>query len=416
MNFSTRTAISIFLVAGVATAQLGKPKGLSVEVTTPIGIDLKDTYKNSIGVIRASNGDYYVGTGKAKATGRHKLVRITDVGVIVAHWDQPAEIAAAPVGLYDMAYDEQANIIYGGTDYSVSRRLFAFDVKAGRFDATKSIFIPPTVAGSAARGLTFNPDGDMGNGSFFIADGGSVVSEISTSGKLLRTVPNVHPATQALAFDDESQLIWCFGPGATTRKDQGVVGIPFELATGKVSGLRVLGDNAIPGQPAGGTVRGAQIWESSATDHEELWLLVLTDANEDWFYEMHAAFVVEDGCAGEISFDGDACYSGNAAWGVRLENSTASVASLCVATAEFLDGVPLLAPFKPNCRLYPRIDSGFTIFSPVGVVGGEARQGVAIPRDRSLIGISLFFQWFEVEQSGMTPLGMSEEGEAYIHN
>ncbi|HMQ23228.1 MAG TPA: hypothetical protein PKE00_12100, partial [Planctomycetota bacterium] len=320
----------------------------------------------------------------------------------------------APFGLYDLAYDEGRGLIYGGTDYAVSPKLYAFDLGTKSFDLTKSITIPATVQGQAARALTFNPDGDNGNGSFWIGDGKNSVSEVSRNGALLRTVANVHPNTQAAAYDDEEGIVWWFGVEGSSRKDQGVVGYAMDEATGMVTTLRVLGDNSIPGgSPAGGQVRGAQIWEAAA-DHENPWLLVLTDADKDWFYEMHARFVVEEGCSGTISFEGDACYSGNTRWTVTLDDSPASFAALVMATAETLDGLALPAPWKKDCKLFPRPDANFVIFPPAAVSNRAAKQPLPIPTDPALIGMSIFMQWFEIETSGV--LGMSEEGEAYIHN
>lgn len=403
-------------MGGAAAAQLGKPNGTKVEVTTPISTELKNTHDRSYGVIRVPTGQYYVGTAKAKSNLPHKFVQMTQNGVVLKTFDQPTEVFSSPNGLYDLTYVETGGLIYGGTDYNISRKLFAFDVAQGRFDPSKSITIPAGVQGNAARALTFNGDGDNGKGSFWIADGASRISEISMDGRLLRSLPNVHPRTQAAAYNDEAEIVWWFGVEGSTKPNQGVVGYGMEAGSGKVTTLRVIGDNTIPGgNPAGGQVRGAQIWEAG-TDHEDLWLLVLTDAAKDWFYEMHGAFVVEDGCAGKISFDGGAAWAGNLGWGVTLSDSKASTAALVLATAETLDGIPLLPPFKTGCRLYPRPDANFIVFPPVGVGGGKARQSVALPRIPALIGQSLFFQWFEIESTGNRNLGMSEEGEAYVHS
>ncbi|MEM7202931.1 MAG: hypothetical protein AAF628_21915 [Planctomycetota bacterium] len=406
------------LVATCAPAQIGLVNGITVDVEQELSTGLAASHGDSFGVVHAIAAEkYFVSTARAVPTGDHLLVQLSEDGEFEAAFPVPAVTSASRNGLYDLTYDEEANVIYGGTDYAAARELFAFDVATLQFDASKSIPIPAGVPGLAARALTYLEDGNGGQGSFWIGDGYEDAAEISVTGTLLRTVPAIHPDAQAACYDHDEGLVWWFGPGGTPQPNQGVVGSAMDSTTGLATGAQVLGDDSIPGTPAGGVVRGAHFFEEEDLDHDDFFLLVLTDADSDHFYEMAGRFHVEEGCSGgTISYDGGAAFVGNPDLRFRLENSTAETAHLAMNIFEVITGVPMPSPpFDPGCLLHVGLP-GIFVFPGVAVVDGEAEQQVPLALGlQGLKGLPLFVQWIEIDLSSSTPLSLSDEGEIMIH-
>lgn len=405
--FSSILVSTLFAVA--AHAQLGLPKGARFDVQSELDRALAGTYSNSFGVVRDGAKRYFVSTARQNTLDTHKLVRLSSQGVFEKAYALPSAVQASANGLYDLAYDEVGDVIYGGSDYGTAGRwLFVFDVATETF--LSPIPVPATVPGGAARALAFDPNGNLGGGSFWIGDGASAISEISKTGVLLRTAPAIHPATQAAACDPERGLVWWFGPGSTTRSNQGVVGKAMLTNGATASTLVVLGDNSIAGTPPGGTVRGVEFYESG-TDHEDLFFVILTDATKDHVYEMGPRFHVEDGCTGAtIDAEGDACYAGNTNYKITMHQSGAPFAALAISTSENGGILMTSPPFQANCFFYLDFFA-LQLLPAVQVVGGKATQPAPIPA--SVFGASVFLQW--VELIGPSSYGLSHEGEVYIH-
>lgn len=395
------------LLATPLAAQLGMPVADYLAIQTKAIAATGANYDTFHGVARDASGRTFASARRATAAGPHKLFRFTSGGNFTAAYDQPAATAASPGGILDLAYDANANVIHGGCEYAAAgRRLFAFDAGTFAFAPAKDVTVPAAVPGAAARGLAYDPFGDGRNGSFFVVDGSSPISEFGRTDNVLRTLANPHPNATALALDPTYRVLWVFGPGGTARPNQGVVGIGIDLFTGLANGQVVLGDPAVPGA----TATGAE-FATYFHDHTVDRLVLLAQGASDTVYELEGRLRHGTGCGGTIGVRGDAAFAGNAGWSVTLSGSNAGAAVLLLSAQEAV--LPVGAPvFAANCTLLVATQPVLVALGPVTVSGGAAALTLPIPA--GLQGAPLFLQWAEGPSPLALPLRLSDGGRVWI--
>ena len=409
MNHSFRSlCFSLTLFALPAVGQLGAPTGEEFNAQAVATAALGGTWDGLRGVVRTISNTYWVSARSSAPSVSLRLLEFSDTGVYLGSVALPATLNASGTGLLDLAYDPLANVIYGGCEHTVSgRQLFAFRVGTRVFDAAINVAVPATVPGNAVRGLTYDRFGNGGAGSFLCVDGTTAITEFSRTGSVLRTLTNPHPNATALAIDATDRRLWVFGPGGSTRANEGVVGVAVDLGSGQATGLMMLGSPTYPGAPAGGNVTGAE-FATYAHDHTVDRLSLLTNASSDWVYELEGRFAYGGTCGGLIAFRGDAPYAGNATWMVTLQGSAATSAFLLLGFDQAT--TPIAAPlFASGCYLQTSLAPAPLSLGGAIVTGGNAQLAVPIPAG---VRGSIYFQWIEVGSA--LPLRSSNGGGAYL--
>lgn len=404
--------LSIALASALAAtlpAQLGRPTGEQFDAQTTLTTALGGTWDGVQGVVRTAGNHFWVSVRRSAPSVSLRLAEFDDAGTYLQTVTLPAALATSATGLLDLAYDSVNDVIYGGCEHVVSgRQLFAFDVATATFQASGNIPVPATTPGNTARGLTYDRFGNGSQGSFFIVDGNSAITEFSRSGAVLRTLANPHPSATALALDDTYRLLWVFGPGGSTKAGEGVVGMAVDATSGLAAGQMVLGDASFAGTPNGGTVTGAE-FTAYAHDHAVYRLALATNANSDWVYELEGRFGYGATCGGTIGFAGDAAYAGNAGWRATLAGSSATTAFLMLAGAKSTTavGAPL---FATGCSVLLGLATPPLAIGSAPVAGGNATLSVPIPGG---VTGTVYLQWVEAPAAG-TPLRLSDGGSIFL--
>jgi hypothetical protein len=334
---------------------------------------------------------------RATPAGRHKLFKFDATGAYRAQYDQPAATDASQSGIHDLAYDRNAQVLYGGCEHAASgRKVFAFDLVALRFDPAKEWIVPAAAPGTAVRALAFDPFGNGLQGSLWSGDLGSPVYEFARDGTLLRQLPNVNPLATGAALDATQRVVWWFGQAGTARPNCGVAGVALDLLTGTPNGQVFLGDLTLPGVPAGGLAAGAEFVTYDHFDHVVTRLVLVAQAQSHHVYELEGRFHSGTPCGGRIGCRGDAAFVGNAGWTITLAGSGARNAALLLSTQGTT--LPLPTPlFAPGCYLLASLAAPSLVLPPLAVQNGAAALNVPITLGG---GVDLYWQWIELPAAG----------------
>ncbi|MEO0481552.1 MAG: hypothetical protein AAF196_18940 [Planctomycetota bacterium] len=403
------------LIATPATAQLGAPApnpvypggGATFDLTTAVLNGTGSTFEGILGVARVSDGRTFVSARRFDRTFPHQLFEFDSSMNFVASHNVPPLADDCLWGLRDLAYDG-GQIIYGGCDAGV---IFAFDTVTGVFDATQAIPVPANLSFGTMRAMAFDPNGDGGNGSLWVASWSSDLIELSRTGNLLRTLPGVQSETFAAAYDASRGTVWWFGQaGSGHPNDLAFVGTEMSTSDGSLTGLQVLGEQSISGLRPGGYVGGVEWIDDGGSPR----FLCVAQGDDDFLLELDATWEYGATTAGSISFEGGAPFVGNTGWRLRLDSTVSGSGALVVGVSPLV--IPLPPPlFTPGSELL--IDAtNLLTGSPMLPVanGGSTVTGLAIPNFPSLAGTDVFFQWIVFPQSPMGSLSSSTGGQVQI--
>lgn len=403
-------AAPAFAQLGALHAPGGVPYSLDVgsSLTTATGY----LWPGVIGCARDANGRVWVTarrTVRHDPNSPHMLFLLDGVGRLLGSWPQPAATANSRWGLRDLAYDG-SRFLYAGCE---ADRIFVFDTQTLAWDPSRAIPVPGNLSFGTMRALAYDPAGNAGAGSLWVANLSSEHVELSLAGAVLRRVPNVQPETYAAAFDPQQRTVWWFGQVGSTYGDFAhVVVTEMDAATGTPTRTRFLGDMSVLAAEYGGFAGGAELRIVGG----EPVLLLGVQAFSDLVYEVKARFAFGPSGGGRIGMDGDAAYAGNSAFELTLRNSPNQLATLLIGVAE--TAVPLPPPsFAANSHVLVELGLPY-VFSPfVPVVAGSARMPLAIPQSPAFAGLDLWFQWIEVPLLGGTPtwpIASSDGGKVHI--
>ena len=410
--------LSAALSAAPLLAQLGAPTpnpafpggSHRLDVTNALLNNPGVFYDAILGVARDAAGHYFVSARRPNPGASHVLIELDASGNHVGTVPVPAAVDAASLwGLRDLAYDGQG-IVYGGSE---ADSIVAFDTAQRRFDPTRAIPLPAGLTFSTVRAMTFDPTGDQGRGSLWIASWDSEHVELSRTGTILRRHPNVQAQAYGAAFDPVRGTVWWFGQADSGHPfDYALVATEMDPATGRATGQRTFGDPTIFGLAFGGHAGGAEF--SSRNGRPTL--LFVSQGNSDWIVEIEGRFAFGTSTAGEIGFDGGAAFVGSSGFTVKLDRVSRPFAAALVGMAE--GALPLPGGvFRPGSTLW--LDTTIPLLaSPfLPAAGGTVRLPLPIPNDPNLAGLDLWFQ-FAVPAPGGNglPIGMSDGGRIHIHS
>jgi hypothetical protein len=394
--------VAALAIAAHAPCQLGKPLpspalGSHVlDVQAVLSAATGVVVDGVLGVARDANGDYWVSARRAPRlplSTPHMLYQLSAQGQYLGGVPQPAATSSSAWGMRDLAFDGQ-RYLYGGFE---GDRVLAFDTQAGVFVPALDFVVPSGLTFSTMRALAYDPNGAGGAGSLWVANFTSEHVEFDRAGTILQRVPNLQPGAFGAAYDAARGTIWWFGQSGSTRANTKVVATEMDPQTTQVTGRRVLGDLSIQGTLfPGGFAGGVEIYDDGARHV----LLTCAQGASDFLVELDATFDVGGSAGGETSFDGDACYVGNANFEVTLAASSSSSAVLIVGGAPTDFDLTMLG-WAPGNRLYVDINQFHFPIGPSTVQSGEASIPLSIPNLAQLAGADLYLQWLELSPSGL---------------
>jgi len=282
MQLTTSIATGTFLLASLASAQLGRPNGLRVDATAAAGA----AFNGMLGVQVVGNRYFVSGRRDvASAANPHMLWEFDSAGLLVANYNQPAATASSAWGIRDMAYDGQ--YIWGGLEGNV---MYAFDPATNAYVTnTITVGAGPTVI----RALAYNPNGNGGQGSFWTGNFTSAIYEFSRTGAILRSLAHPFGNIYGAAYDPGADTIWWFSQGSGANMppatpNGGVVWVEMYASgpnIGQPTGQMHLGDITVPGTApnTGGGIAGGADWHLKNGTTPTL--VALAQATSDTFYE-----------------------------------------------------------------------------------------------------------------------------------
>lgn len=413
-----RIATTLVLAAALgapAFAQLGAP----YPTTAPISIDVGQSlfqatgslWPGVVGAARDANGHYWVTVRRSEREDPqfpHMLFELDGRGVVVGSHAQPQETASSRYGLRDLAYDGQ--YLYGGCE---SDRIFVFELNRRFFDPARTIPLPAGLTFSTVRALTFDPAGDSGRGSLWMANWSSEHVEIDLRGNILRRTPNLQEETFGAALDPDRRTVWWFGQTGSSRgANVRVVATEMDLVTLAPTGSRFHGDLGISALEPGGFAGGV---EFSRVQGEAV-LVLTVQGDTDWIRVVRSRFLVGDSSGGDLRMSGDAAYVGNRDFGLVLDRSSRDYVGLAFGIGAAT--VPLGGPsFAAGTVLHLDLGLPFDISPFLRTNAGSARMPFPLPNLPAIGGVDLWFQWIEIPSNGgipTLPIATSKAGSVRI--
>ena len=360
--------------------------------------------------------DYlWVSGRRATTSSPHQLYQI-DIHAsggpkLVKAYNVPPAANASSWGLRDLAYDFTTNILYGGTDTSASKALFAFDCKNLKFDQTKFILTQTNL--TCLRAIAINPIKKL----FYVTSWTTNIEVIDFTGKVVAAYPSTkHGATSVyglayVEFGSQPGFLWSFGQGGSSGTSTKVPGSmvvlrQHDLAKGCVStGVMTFSDPTIPYQGGlyaqGGIAGGIAYAMDKKYGKAVFWCLHQANPN-DMAAVLDPVWLTGRGCPGSSKTEplpgmsGDAPYLGNKNWQLQVSGiSGASTAFLWMGrSTKTWKGIPLpfaLDPFgMKSCSIFSSWDY---LIGASAVTAGIGIVKLPLPGTPTLHGLGLYWQW-----------------------
>lgn len=206
------------------------------------------------------DGTYYWVTGGNSLTDPNKLYKLTQSGVLVSSYDQPA--ACSDWGGRDLAFDG-AYLYFGCTDGAIHQVNPATGAQVGAIHAPLAL----------PRALAYDPATDH----FWTANFDSTLYEFDRSGAVVRSCPAAGKSTFGMAWDADSPggpYLWLWSQDMTPP----VLASRYNPRTCRMTGLQFIGVDLDPGG-TNNVAGGATI--SNALVTGRLVLVALHQANPD---------------------------------------------------------------------------------------------------------------------------------------
>ncbi|GEM_PF-4728098 len=404
-----------------AAAQLGKP------LDKPFNLQAICNNNNGLLGIEFGPGadpakpgtlvkDYlWVSGRRATSSSPHQLYQI-DIHAkggpkLVKAYNVPAAANRSSWGLRDLAYDFTTNILYGGTDTSASKALFAFDCKNLKWDQTKFILTQTNLR--TLRAIAVDPIHKR----FYVTSWTTNIEVLDYTGKLLKAYPSSkHGASSVyglayIEFGPQAGFLWSFGQGGSTgtsskKPGSRVVLRQHDLTKGCAStGVMTFSDPSIPyksgAYPPGGIAGGLAYAMDRHYGRPVFWCLHQASPN-DMAAVLEPIWLTGTGCPGSSKtvplpgMSGDAPYLGNANWQLQVKGITgANTAFLWMGrSVQKWKGIPLPFDLSPYGMKGCAVNSSWDfLIGSSGVKAGIAVVKFPLPATPALHGLGLYWQW-----------------------
>lgn len=246
---------------------------------------------------------YWV-SARATVTGAtHQVFQLNQSGVVVSVTPLPDTLATAPAGASDLAVETVVSptgaatqFVYALLDLRASA-LNAILLRAiaanGSLTPARDVVIT-AYPGAAPAGLSFQPHGNLGLGTFVITDLAGVAFEFDRQGVLRRTIPNLPPNTTGAGYDPVFGNHYWFSssPVASPSGPVQVCGYEWSGYDLQPTGARFFGNLQLsnPGGPRGGLAAGLEVYRRNNGDFRAVCVARLPAQNRSVLYELEGPF------------------------------------------------------------------------------------------------------------------------------
>ena len=213
--------------------------------------------------VAESTGHSYVSATGLAGVPPHQIYEFDPLGRFLASSLQPSIHQGSSFGIGDMAHDGQ-NLI-GGSEMGITvftpGGVLVNQVRTnnGVQPIVQPIRGPALAQLGNIRALAYDPQGNGGAGSLFVANLASPILEIDLSGSVLRTIPNGGWSAYGLAVDPTTSNLWV---SATIGGEVGEI----DRVTGQLTGnvLPLIDEGTVPGglSPASSQDSLHELWPS----------------------------------------------------------------------------------------------------------------------------------------------------------
>jgi len=344
----------------------------------------------------------------------------------------PTAVSAAPFGPMDMAVEtvEQPGGGFQEWVYVLLRLsngdliVRAIDATTSVIDPTKSRVIPAGAAPFAQGqklGLAFDPDGDDGDGSFFVTGQSTIqpvgwrALEYAADGQPANVINafDIPTGTTGIAYDDTLGNFYCFSSEPVQRPngpDIEVNGYEISGYTEQPTGVRFCGDLTIPNPvgPDGGTASGMSLYRTFGGINSEIRFACVADVGAtQFYYELAGPYRYGYSRYGTIGMQNGPPFLGGS-FDVTLRgvpNSLLAAVFLGDTSTNVPIGIEAFASINSFVSVGP-----FTPLSP-----GRFSFNVALPATPALAYYEAHFQWVVLDGTAPGFLGFTQAGKTVLY-
>ena len=388
---------------------------------------------------------YWV-TARATALGAHSLLRLTGTLptlVVASSTVLGGTLTTSPQGPGDIAVETVTvagavtqQIVWTILDERPAGlvRLVGVDASGGNTSILILNGFPNTAIVPAGQqlGLAFDPSGEFGNGTFWVASTNGAIGTMRefsrqalTSGALIDT-RQIEPDCVGLGYDAALGSFYGFSsaPQPTPTGPIEVNGFVVSGYDFAATGVRFCGDLNVPNR--GGVALAMETYRSRSAPTAQLNLvcLVNTNANQQVLYEMAGPFGFGWSVLGRCGMRDTGPFNGLPFVGSTMEvtltgvpnslfammflgfsNTTSTIGALPIALS------PLLGWPESILSISPDVNSGLMAPSAVG----EFSLPITIPPVAALAYSSVYFQWLALDTTITGGFAMSQAGKTVIY-
>jgi hypothetical protein len=420
---------------------LGKVGGFAIDLTAATGGAACQGVAVTEGPAPAFQRNYWVGTRATLAGATHQLFRINQSGAAISSTPIGGTLAVAPLGISDLTVETvvltptvQQQFVYalvdGRTVPNGTVQLFAVDslgVPAPQRNVTLVGFPP---IGPALFGLTFDPSGALGAGTFWVSDPSGTAYEFSRTGALLDSRP-IPVGCRGLGYDEVLGNFygWSASPQPSPNGPVRVNGIEWSGYDFLPTGVEFCGDLTLPnlGGPRGGEALGFEAYRRSVQPGQssQLRFACVVEASptagqtRQYLYELAGPFRFGWSQFGRCGMRGGAPFLGSTTFQVTMSGVPDALFGLCYLgfSNTNWNGLPLplslasIGLLESQLSISPDVSAALLPPSSPG----EFRLPVPLPTTSTLGYAEVFFQWVLLDPNVPGFLAATQAGKTVLY-
>lgn len=413
---------------------LGDVDGFALPVSATTGADCTSAAVTE-GSAPAFARSYWVGTRASLAGSSHQIFQLNQAGTPTATVPLPDAVTATPLGVLDLTVEivqvtptTTLPIVYALLDRRPSGPPILRAVNANTAvlaparDVVLTAFPAVSVVPQQQFGLSFDPAGELGNGTFWVSDPQGALYEFNRSGALLQTraIPS---GTVGLGYDAALGNFYGFSntPRPSPAGPVQVNGYELSALDFLPTGVEFCGDLRInnPGGPRGGIAAGLECYRRANDDFRLVCVVRLPGQNQQVLYELKGPYRFGWSHLGRCGTSGGAMFEGSTTFAVTLAGVPHSVAAVLFAGFSNTTYQGATLPFDlggigwTESTLAIAADLNTGIVTPTGP--GEFRFPLTVPSGSGLSYAPVFFQWLLLDASVPGFLAMSQAGKTIAY-
>ena len=376
-----------------------------------------------------------------ETTGFHKVFRLDQGGVALGSAFLPDAVATTPFGAGDMTVapgsTPGSQVVYVLVDRRPANpvTLRAINTSTGLYDSSQDIQLPAlAIPPGQVQGLTYDPSGNLGAGSFWISDQNGNVLEFSRAATAVQldsrsiALPVVGAGFSGLGYDATFGNFYGFSnaPRPSPFGPLRVNGYEWSGHDFAPSGTEFLGNlNALPPgtTPRGGVATGLEVYRRGS-DGAFRMVCVVRDpgiGGHSWLYELKGPYRFGWSQMGTCGMQGGPPFEGGSSFAVTLRGVPNTVAAFLYAglsnSASTLGPLPaplaLLGPGFDESFLSVSLDVSLGGFTPTAP--GRFVAPVLLPPAGGLSYVPIYFQWIVLDTTVPGLMAMSQAGKTIAY-